>query len=73
MAAASPRLALIQERFLPGYFETGRLVSALDRALEIDQGLYLLRPEAGQRVKAEAILLRDWLLAECRASNARDR
>ncbi len=66
MATAGNRFALIQKRFLKPYLETGRLALALSRELEIDQGLYLLRPEAGERLKPEAILLRDWLLETCR-------
>jgi LysR family glycine cleavage system transcriptional activator len=63
MAAAGSRVALLQKRFLTPYLEAGRLVIALDREMEIDQGLYLLRPEKSAPMKPEAILVRDWLIA----------
>ena len=66
IAAASERFALIQSRFLSSYFESGRLVLALDCALKVDEALYLLRPEGRASTKPEAILLRDWLLEDCR-------
>lgn len=69
VAATGDRFALIQERFLASYLDSGRLVLALKQELSIDQGLYLLRPEATAELKPEAILLREWLLEECRVGN----
>jgi len=66
LAAAGERFALIQKRFLTPYLNSGRLVLALDRELEVDEALYLLRPEGSAAAKPEAILLRDWLLETCR-------
>ena len=63
MAAAGSRVALLQKRFLTPYLEARRLVIALDQEMEIDQGLYLLRPEKSAPMKPEALLLRDWLIA----------
>ena len=63
MAAAGSRVALLQKRFLTPYLEARRLVVALDQEMEIDQGLYLLRPEKTAPMKPEALLLRDWLIA----------
>jgi LysR family glycine cleavage system transcriptional activator len=63
MAAAGSRITLLQKRFLTPYLEARRLVVALDQEMEIDQGLYLLRPEKSAPMKPEALLLRDWLIA----------
>jgi hypothetical protein len=38
-------------------------VIALDREMEVDQGLYLLRPEKSAPMKPEALLVLDWPIA----------
>lgn len=64
VAAAGRRVALMQKQFLAPYLKAERLVVLLELEMRIDQGFYLLEPEAPDRSKPGAILLRDWLIEE---------
>jgi len=64
IAARSDSIALIQKRFLPAYFSTGRLCTAFNIEMEIEQGVYLVEPDSPKQIKPEAILFREWLEAK---------
>ena len=64
MAVAGVGPAIIQLNLAEPYLREGRLVRPVDMALPIDQSHYIVLPEGQKRLKAEAILFRDWLFKE---------
>jgi LysR family glycine cleavage system transcriptional activator len=56
--------AIIQEGLAEPYLRTGRLVRAADLSIPIEESHYIVFPEGQKRLKAEAILFRDWLFKE---------
>jgi LysR family glycine cleavage system transcriptional activator len=63
LAAVGAGVALAHEIFLQAYFASGRLVRALRSEFSDDNSYFVITPERPQRVRREAQLLRDWLLA----------
>ena len=64
IAASGHCVALIQQRFLPHYLDSGRLVTIVDTAMDMEQAIYLVEPESRHRLQPEAILFSEWL-AQC--------
>ena len=64
MAAAGLGPAIIQHRLAEPYLRDGRLVRPVDMAIPIEESHYIVLPEGQKRLKAEAILFRDWLFKE---------
>lgn len=66
IASSSQRLALLQKRFLKVYLDSKRLAIALNVEMDIEQAIYLVRPEEATKPKPEAILFKEWLLDQVR-------
>ena len=64
IATHSPRIALLQERFIAAHVESGRLVIPLNKKMAIDQAIYWVTRQSGKSIKPEAILFREWLSAQ---------
>jgi LysR family glycine cleavage system transcriptional activator len=64
IAASGHGLAIVFERFADRHLQDGRLVAPFRQRLETPMGHYVLLPEAAGAPKPEAVLFRDWLLAE---------
>lgn len=64
LAASGIGLALVQKSFAAAYLKDGRLVRPFDLELPSDESHYLLLPKGAKSSKPEALLFRDWLLAE---------
>jgi LysR family glycine cleavage system transcriptional activator len=64
MAVAGIGPAIIQQGLAEPYLRDGRLVRPVDMAIPIEESHYIVLPEGQKRLKAEAILFRDWLFKE---------
>ena len=69
---ASPRVALAQRRLAAPLVERGELVRLLDVEIAPTENVYVTVPHTETRAKAEALLLRDWLVASERAERFPD-
>jgi LysR family glycine cleavage system transcriptional activator len=63
LAAAGAGVVLAHGIFLDAYFTTGRLVRALPQEFADENSYFVITPERPQRVRREAQLFRDWLVA----------
>ena len=70
LAAAGAGIALAHRIFLGAYFATGRLVAALPREFSDDDSYFVITPERPQRIRREAQIFRDWLVAAAAAAAA---
>jgi LysR family glycine cleavage system transcriptional activator len=61
IAASGRHVALIQQRFLARYLQSGRLMAPLDIEMDMEQAIYQVQPESRQVLKPEAILFNEWL------------
>ena len=68
LAAAGSGCALVQRSFARHFAESGRLTVPVERELPLEESHYLVGPEGGGQPKPEALLFRDWLLEEARAT-----
>ena len=57
------RMALLQTHFVEQQLAAGQLACPLDSRMDIEQAIYLVQPLAETSLKPEAILFREWLLA----------
>jgi LysR family transcriptional regulator, glycine cleavage system transcriptional activator len=63
LAAAGAGVALAHRIFLGSYLATGRLVSALPQEFADEDSYFVITPERPQRIRREAQLFKDWLIA----------
>ncbi|HME37898.1 MAG TPA: LysR substrate-binding domain-containing protein [Steroidobacteraceae bacterium] len=76
LAAAGAGVALAHGIFLGAYFATGRLVRALAQEFTDDNSYFVITPERPQRIRREARLFREWLVAtaaECAVDGSENR
>jgi LysR family glycine cleavage system transcriptional activator len=64
MAAAGVGPAIVIENLAHSYLKSGRLERFVDMAIPIEESHYIVQPEGQKRLKAEAILFRDWLFQQ---------
>jgi LysR family glycine cleavage system transcriptional activator len=64
MAAAGVGPAIVIESLAESYIKSGRLERVVDMAIPIEESHYFVQPEGQKRLKAEAILFRDWLFKQ---------
>src|SRR6202035_83984 len=63
LAAAGAGVALAHRIFLGSYLATGRLVSALPQEFADEDSYFVITPERPQRIRREAQLFKEWLIA----------
>jgi LysR family glycine cleavage system transcriptional activator len=63
LAAHGGGFALTHRIYLDGYFESDRLVVAIDRQFPDDHSYYLCTPQRSPRMRGKVQLFRDWLLS----------
>jgi LysR family glycine cleavage system transcriptional activator len=68
MAASGLAPTIVLRSFAEPLIEANRLVRLVDIELPLEESHYLLIPEGRKRGRPEALLFRDWLLDESRAS-----
>jgi LysR family transcriptional regulator, glycine cleavage system transcriptional activator len=61
IAASGRHVALIQQRFLAQYLQSGRLMVPLDIDMEMEQAIYQVQSESHHQLRPEAILFNEWL------------
>ncbi|WP_343563463.1 LysR substrate-binding domain-containing protein [Kiloniella sp. b19] len=66
MAMNGMGTTLVAESFARRYLESGVLVRAVEQELDVEQAHYVLIPEGTEMAKPEALLFREWLLANFR-------
>lgn len=71
LAASGFGPTIVLSGLAEGHLAAGRLVRAVDEALPVDMGHYLLTPDGARRQRPEAILFRTWLKAELSKDTAR--
>ncbi len=64
LAASGLGPAMVLEAFVEPYLKNGRLVTALETALPVEQAHYLLHADSQKRSSPEAMLFRKWILEE---------
>lgn len=67
LAATGAGVALAHRLFLEAYFAHGRLVKAMAQEFSDDNSYFVITPERPQRIRREAQLFRDWLVAAASA------